>query len=95
MKQASEAQIKEIFRDSEGRNRADIIVSQHLFKVATSFVDLQGKRHTADYDNSETWIRTAALIQVAHAKEGFQSWKAIRNEAAAQDYLFSLMLKKR
>ena len=95
MKQASESQTKELSRHSEHSNPPGFAISQQLLEVASSFVELQSKRHTADYDNAEIWTRTEALEQVDAATRAFQSWKAIRNEPAAQDYLFSLMLKKR
>lgn len=66
-----------------------------LRRVAKSFAELQEKRHTADYDNTTTWSRTDALDQVESAKEAFAIWKRIRNQDVAQQYLVSLLVKKR
>jgi hypothetical protein len=66
-----------------------------LRTVAKTFVQLQEKRHTADYDNATFWTRTEALAQVKSAEQAFSTWKSIRNEQIAQAYLVSLVVKKR
>ena len=63
--------------------------------VAKTFSKLQEKRHTADYDNTAIWTRTEALFRVNSAEDAFAAWKRIRNEQIAQEYLVSLMVKKR
>ena len=63
--------------------------------VAQIFVQLQQRRHIADYDNTEFWTRTEALGQVESAQKAFVMWKAIRREQIAQAYLVSLIVKKR
>ncbi|MCC6368832.1 MAG: hypothetical protein IT165_35370 [Bryobacterales bacterium] len=40
-----------------------------LRTVAAAFVQLQEKRHTADYDNGTFWTRTEALAQVTQAQQ--------------------------
>lgn len=44
-----------------------------LRAVAKTFVQLQEKRHTADYDNATFWTRTEALAQVKSAEQAFSS----------------------
>lgn len=66
-----------------------------LTNVAKTFVQLQEKRHVADYDNAEFWTKTAALSLVSAAQTAFLDWRKVRNERVAQDYLLSLLVKKR
>jgi uncharacterized protein (UPF0332 family) len=63
--------------------------------VAKTFAGLQEKRHIADYDNTTFWTRTEALAWVKSAEQAFATWKPIRNEQIAQEYLVSLVVKKR
>ena len=99
MRSASELQKKLLLRQQKiagpKAGGADLAIDHHLLKVVSNFVELQQQRHLADYDNSRTWTRVEALNEVHSATEAFISWQIIRNEPAAQDYLFSLMLKKR
>jgi len=73
----------------------DPTVVQNLRAVADAFVDLQDKRHTADYDNSAVWDPTEALEEVERAKRAFATWRLIRNQEIAQEYLVSLLIKPR
>ena len=66
-----------------------------LRTVAKTFSQLQEKRHTADYDNTIIWTRTDALTQVRAAEHAFLTWKSIRKERIAQDFLVSMLLKHR
>jgi uncharacterized protein (UPF0332 family) len=63
--------------------------------VAKAFAELQEKRHTADYDNTRFWTKTDALAAVTLAERAFLSWKSIRDERIAQEYLISLLIKSR
>jgi hypothetical protein len=72
-----------------------LAVTQHLYTVVNTFIQAQQQRHTADYDNSTQWTRTEALTQIAVVNTAFQSWKTIRNENLAQDYLVYLLVKER
>ncbi len=65
-----------------------------LRMVANAFVELQQRRHTADYDNSQKWSRTQALSQINLAAAAFKSWHAIRSEKIAQDYLLSFLVNR-
>jgi uncharacterized protein (UPF0332 family) len=64
---------------------------RHLHLVADTFFEAQHERHTADYDNAERWTRTDALSLIAKVDTAFQSWRAIRDNPAAQAYLISLL----
>lgn len=75
-----------------GENTA---VVTSLRTVAKTFSQLQEKRHTADYDNTTFWTRTEALTEVKAAEQAFITWKSIRNERIAQDFLVSMLVKHR
>jgi uncharacterized protein (UPF0332 family) len=62
--------------------------------VAGTFVLLQRKRHTADYDNAFHWSRSDAIKVLDLAKTAFTDWRAIRSQDASQDYLLQLFLPK-
>lgn len=74
---------------------ADPTMVDALKSVAKAFVRLQERRNVADYDNTTDWTRIDALREVTRAETAFASWKLIRNEQIAQDYLVSLLVKKR
>jgi uncharacterized protein (UPF0332 family) len=74
---------------------SEFAVAQHLYTVVDTFIQAQQQRHTADYDNSSQWTRTEVLAQIATVTTAFQSWRAIRNENLAQDYLIYLLVKER
>jgi hypothetical protein len=52
----------------------ELTAVQNLKVVAQAFVQLQDKRHIADYDNSTVWSPTEALREVTTAAEAFSSW---------------------
>src|SRR5580704_16149320 len=61
--------------------------------VAKSFVQLQDRRHVADYDNGTFWTYSDAVEEVNTASLAFALWKEIRNENIAQEYLVSLLIR--
>jgi uncharacterized protein (UPF0332 family) len=71
------------------------VVVADLRFVAKSFAQLQEQRHAADYDNARFWTKTEAFSQAASAERAFMTWKRIRKERIAQDYLISLLVRKR
>ena len=73
----------------------DPVVVEKLRTVGASFGQLQEKRHIADYDNATHWTATEAFEQVIAAANAFRDWAAIRHEKIAQDYLVSLLIRKR
>jgi hypothetical protein len=60
--------------------------------VADTFVDLQDKRHIADYDNSEVWGWSQVNDIVYDAHDAFDQLAAIRTHPAASEYLLSLLI---
>ena len=73
----------------------DPLVVARLRLVAESFVQLQTKRHTADYDNETVWTQSEAWEEVDRTFEALAAWQLIRSERIAQDYLVSLLVKVR
>jgi uncharacterized protein (UPF0332 family) len=63
--------------------------------MAKTFGELQQNRHKADYDNTKFWMKTEALDLVRSAERAFDEWRSIRDEQIAQNYLLSLLVKKR
>jgi len=70
-------------------------VPTELRAVAKAFVDLQEARHLADYDNARTWTIMEARARVTDAQSAFQNWRKIRTDAAANEYLLSLLVGKK
>ena len=65
-----------------------------LKNVAHTFVQLQEKRHTADYDNAVVWSRTNVMAAIDMVSAAFSDWRDIRTDDTAQDYLLQLFLPK-
>ena len=65
-----------------------------LRNIANAFVQLQEKRHTADYDNAFVWSRANAIAAIDTVRAAFSDWQAIRAQDAAQDYLLQLFLPR-
>jgi uncharacterized protein (UPF0332 family) len=72
-----------------------IRAARHLHTVTEIFVRLQGHRHTADYDNSVRWARIEVLGIIEDVNKAFSSWKSIRNDDLAQDFLIFLLIRDR
>jgi hypothetical protein len=60
-------------------------VAIHLRTVANAFVQAQQRRNDADYDMAKEWTPVEVDTQIASVSEAFETWSAIRNEAAAQN----------
>jgi uncharacterized protein (UPF0332 family) len=70
-------------------------VRKHLHLIANTFVLMLQHRHTADYNSSVKWTRTDALEKIESVEAAFQSWRVIRDEHEAQDFLVTLLLRER
>jgi uncharacterized protein (UPF0332 family) len=70
-------------------------ILRHLLVIAETFVQMLQHRHTADYDSSVKWSRTGTLEKVDSVEAAFLSWKAIKAEHDAQNFLVTLLLKER
>lgn len=73
----------------------DLTVARQLYNVVDTFIQSQQRRHTADYDNATRWTRMEVSGQIAAVAAAFHSWRSIRNENLAQDYLVYLLVKER
>ena len=62
--------------------------------VASAFVDLQDKRHTADYDNHKQWSSTEVQAILNTAQAAFMDWQSIHTDAMAGNYLLAMLLRK-
>ena len=72
----------------------ELVISDHLHTVADTFIRVQQKRNDADYNTGKEWTQSDALSQIDAVSAAFESWKAIRDEPAAQAYLVSLLGKR-
>jgi uncharacterized protein (UPF0332 family) len=70
-------------------------VFKHLHVVTETFVQMLQHRHTADYDSSTKWTRTDTLEKIESVEAAFVSWRAIRAEHDAQNFLVTLLLRER
>lgn len=70
-------------------------VLKHLHVITNTFVDMLQHRHTADYDSSTKWSRTDVLEKIESVEAAFQSWREVRDEHEAQNFLVTLLLKER
>jgi hypothetical protein len=68
---------------------------KHLHGITNTFVEMLQHRHTADYDSSTKWSRTDVLEKVESIEVAFKSWRTIRDEHEAQNFLVTLLLKER
>jgi len=73
----------------------DPVLVQKLRDVAGAFVQIQEKRHLADYHTGIIWTPIESIREVEAARKAFQLWLSIRNEDIAQEYLVSLLIKPR
>jgi uncharacterized protein (UPF0332 family) len=71
------------------------VVGDRLKLIAATFVELQQARHAADYDYSARLDKTEVLKRIDTARAAFESWKLIRKEKLAQDYLVALLVRER
>jgi len=79
-------------RPAVGRERD---VRKQLHVIAKTFVDLRQHGETADYDSSTKWSRTDVLEKIESVDAAFQSWREIRDEHEAQEFLLTLLIKER
>jgi uncharacterized protein (UPF0332 family) len=73
----------------------ELAILKHLRTIAKAFVQAYQERNDADYETSKEWSRTDAVKQIDAVSAAFKSWEAIKNEPAAQAFLFSLLAKDR
>jgi uncharacterized protein (UPF0332 family) len=81
--------MKEASKKANGAQfrNADKHVVAELKNVASAFIQLQEQRHLADYDYLKKWSRNEVKNLLTVAEGAFKSWKVIRREGIAEDYL--------
>jgi len=70
-------------------------VFKHLHAITNTFVEMLQHRHTADYNTAIKWSRTDVLEKIESVEVAFWSWREIRDEHEAQNFLVTLLLKER
>ncbi len=70
-------------------------VAQYLHTITNTFVLMLQHRHTADYDGATKWSRTDTLDKIQLVDAAFESWREIREEPVAQNFLVTLLLRER
>ena len=93
MKQAADKKVSELnayfkAKPAEGPERT---VAYHLYNVADVFAQAQYHRNEADYNTGREWDVTEVLLHIDGIADAFNSWNVIREEAAAQAYLVSML----
>ena len=73
----------------------DPAIADKLRSFAGLFVQLQERRHEADYNVKDAWTLTQSLKEVLAANRAFVTWQEIRTEKISQDYLVSLLIRPR
>lgn len=66
-----------------------------LRDVARLFVELQQARHGADYDVSQTFIRSEVEELIRRTEQVFLDWHQVRQEPVSRLYLVALFAMKR
>lgn len=70
-------------------------VAEHLRRVTNAFVLMNEHRANADYNNATKWTRTDTLEKIESVEAAFRSWRKIREESEAKDFLVTLIVKER
>lgn len=69
--------------------------SADLQLIARAFVQLQGSRHSADYDLASNWTRLKSQQHVQIARDAFAAWGRVRKSAEANIFALGLLDLKR
>ena len=88
-----EAEPNAFLNDHPG-DSPDRTAAEYLRTVAKTFVQSQQRRIDSDYNMAKEITETEMLTQIESVTEAFRSWNAIRDSAAAQSYLLSLLGNK-
>lgn len=67
-------------------------VPPNLQQVAETFVELQERRHDADYNVARSFTRSEVADLVAQVKQAFLNWQSVRGDPVAGIYLTALLL---
>ena len=67
-------------------------VPDDLKAVAEAFIELQQRRHEADYNVSHTFSRPTTLALVQQIRAAFEAWQRVREQQIATVFLVNLLL---
>jgi len=73
----------------------DPAVNRDTQKVAGAFVELQEKRHAADYNLNEPFVRIDCDKAIEQAADAMARWEHARNDPTSRLYLWALLAGKR
>jgi hypothetical protein len=65
-------------------------VERKLATVMKEFGEIQGLRHTADYDIGFPWTRTDARSIVNRTQNAFGLWREVRSERIVRDHMLTV-----
>ena len=93
MKQACDRELSKLnsFFDQRPLEGPERTVNYHLYNVAETFSQAQYNRNEADYNLAREWQPTQVSLLLEGIADAFQSWSVIRHEAAARDFLSSML----
>jgi hypothetical protein len=66
-------------------------LEDHLRGVARGFIEAYERREEADYDVSRQWSWQEVVSLIESVEDTFQSWQAIRDTPAGQEFLVMLL----
>jgi hypothetical protein len=91
---AKNKELQDLFKTNPPHNhKFDVL--KHIQLIANTFVLMLQHRHSADYDGATKWSRTDVLEKIESVEAAFASWREIRDEHEAQNFLVTLLLKER
>lgn len=67
-------------------------IPNDLKTIASAFVQLQQRRHEADYDVARTFLAADVVDLLRIAKEAFEAWERVRGQQVATVFLVNLLL---
>jgi hypothetical protein len=93
MKSASDTKVAEIrsYFKIQPPSGPEGEMQDHLKVVAEAFSKAQQNRLDADYNLLREWQPNQVLLLIEAVERAFASWKMVRSEAVAKDYLFSML----
>lgn len=93
MKKASESKISQVISlfNPKPPPEPDRTIQFHPHTVAEAFTQAQQDRLEADYNLLREWQPSQVSLLVESVEIAFTSWKLVRHEAQAKDYLLSML----
>jgi hypothetical protein len=72
-----------------------IALPPELRHVAQTFLELQARRHEADYDLTQRFNRRDVLALCDKVEQAMRNWESIRNEPIARLFILALLFWER